>query len=356
MSKFNYILGSDGITVFIDAKSYTVNRAAQTFNMVLNAVKGDDVDALRDALDIRKGIVNSLNATSDKVRIEGNKIFYGQYEVTGLITSRIFEMINLNLSVKPMIRFLENLQENPSFRAVNELFGFLDACKLPITEDGHFLAYKRVRGDYLDCYSGTMDNSVGKVLEVSRNQVDEDSERTCSYGLHVCSYDYLRHFNGDRIVVCKVNPRDVCAIPKDYNNSKMRVCRYEVVDEIPVVDYSPSRTIPDFYTEDYSNEDWTEDEDDWTEDEDDWTEDEDDWTEDEYGWTEDEDDVYDCSFGDDSRETVVSQPSSVSDDEVRYIRVLLDEGESLAQISRETGWSTRTIARIRDGERYADVQ
>ena len=65
--------------------------------------------------------------------------------------------------------------------------------------------------------------------------MDEDSTRTCSFGLHVCSYDYLPNFGtggGDRVVICEVNPRDVVAIPQDYNNTKMRVCKYKVIAEV----------------------------------------------------------------------------------------------------------------------------
>lgn len=33
-------------------------------------------------------------------------------------------------------------------------------------------------------------------------------------------------------MVCKVNPADVGSVPSDYNNSKMRVRKYEVIGEI----------------------------------------------------------------------------------------------------------------------------
>jgi len=122
--------------------------------------------------------------------------------------------------------------QNPSKRAVTELYGFLEKNNLPITSDGHFLAYKKVKQDYTDCYTGTMDNSVGKVVEMERNRVDDDQNNTCSTGLHFCSRDYLNHFGGERIVIVKINPRDVVSIPTDYNNAKGRACRYEVIDEI----------------------------------------------------------------------------------------------------------------------------
>jgi hypothetical protein len=129
---------------------------------------------------------------------------------------------------------MENLMANPSYRAVNELYGFLEKNNLPITSDGHFLAYKKVREDYKDCHSGTFDNSVGKVVEMERNQVNDNKEQTCSAGLHFCSEGYLRHFGGERVMILKINPRDVVSIPTDYNDSKGRCCRYEVIGEVGV--------------------------------------------------------------------------------------------------------------------------
>jgi hypothetical protein len=124
---------------------------------------------------------------------------------------------------------------NPSKRAVTELYGFLEKNSLPITPDGHFLAYKKVRNDYLDIHSGTMDNSVGMIVEMERNEVDDNKDQTCSTGLHFCSQDYLPHFGSgsdSRVVIVKINPSDVVSIPSDYNNAKGRACRYVVVGEI----------------------------------------------------------------------------------------------------------------------------
>ena len=137
-----------------------------------------------------------------------------------------------------MANFIEKLMTNPSSRAIEELLQFVEFGKLPLHPDGDFLAYKKVDGNYKDIYTGKMDNSIGTVVQVPRSAVDDDPKQTCSYGLHVCSYEYLRHYGSDdlggsvRIVLCKINPRDVVAVPEDYNNTKMRVCRYDVVDEL----------------------------------------------------------------------------------------------------------------------------
>ena len=84
-----------------------------------------------------------------------------------------------------------------------------------------------------DTSSGEMEDGDYIVfVEMERNRVDDDKDNTCSKGLHFCSLDYLNHFGGERIVILKINPRDVVSIPNDYNDSKGRACRYEIVDEI----------------------------------------------------------------------------------------------------------------------------
>jgi hypothetical protein len=173
------------------------------------------------------------------------------------------------LPFDPMMKFLSNLMGNPSKRAVDELYDFLEAGELPITEDGCFLAFKNVRSDYKDIHSGTFDNSVGKVCEMSRNRVCDNKDQTCSSGLHFCSIAYLPSFSdsgGGKTMILKINPADVVSIPSDYNNTKGRCCRYEVVAEYKEdwrskVDRGESGWDSDLYSSDGGDYDWDDDND-----------------------------------------------------------------------------------------------
>lgn len=247
-------------------------------------------------------------------------------------------MLREGFNVNPFVKFMENLMLNPSKRAVDELYGFLEACNLPITPDGHFLAYKRVRNDYRDIYTGTMDNSVGNVLEMQRNAVDEDKDRTCSAGLHFCSKTYLPHFGcggGSRVVVVKINPRDVVAIPSDYNNAKGRTCRYEVVDELPLDESELLiNDLPDGFSGEYSTEDFA----------DSWYDDDD-----------DDDDGDSCSPIVKVAKPSVPSSTKLTATSVRAIRNMLDDGYTLAAIAKAHNISPRQVARIRDREAWADV-
>jgi hypothetical protein len=255
---FPYIVQGSNITVVIGTTPHTVSKSHIAYNKLLNAIKSNDWDTVQDIIEPKKVV---LNFGQGNIEIQGDQIFWKGREMHNALTKRMVAMIQEDFPVDPLVAFMENLMENPSKRAVTELYGFLEKNTLPITSDGCFLAYKKVRADYLDCHSGTVLNkpaaymtdedtaalaeAVGKnsevavavedgvtVVSMDRNTVDDDQNRTCSTGLHFCSKDYLTHFGGERIVILKINPRDVVSIPNDYNDSKGRCARYEIVDEI----------------------------------------------------------------------------------------------------------------------------
>jgi hypothetical protein len=68
---------------------------------------------------------------------------------------------------------------------------------------------------------------------MERNKVNENKDQTCSYGLHFAAYEYAEGFGrGGRMMIMKINPKDVVSIPSDYNNQKGRCCKYEVLAEV----------------------------------------------------------------------------------------------------------------------------
>lgn len=230
---FPYLIQGKNIVVIIDNQPHTVTSTHIGYEKIKQAIKDNDWDAVKDVIDPKKQI---LEYGAGNVAIQGSKVFWKEREMHGVLTNRLIEMYQDGFPIEPLIAFMENLMSNPSKRAVEELYGFLEKGNLPLTPDGYFLAYKKVRADFRDCHTGTMDNSVGQIVEMERNAVDDDQNRTCSAGLHFCSKEYLSHFGGSdsRTVILKINPADVVSIPTDYNNAKGRACRYEVIGELGV--------------------------------------------------------------------------------------------------------------------------
>lgn len=226
---FPYLIQGKNIVVVIGNVSHTISSTHIAYDRVKQAIKNDDWETVADIIEPKQVV---LNYGAGNIAVQGDKFFWKGQELHTTLTARIISMFQEGFPIEPMVNFMENLMQNPSKRAVTELYTFLEKGNLPITSDGHFLAYKKIKADYTDCYTGTMDNSVGKVVEMERNMVDDDQNRTCSTGLHFCSREYLNNFGGDRVVIVKINPRDVVSIPNDYNFTKGRTCRYEVIDEI----------------------------------------------------------------------------------------------------------------------------
>ena len=238
--------GNGTISIMIDGKMKPVDTAHGNYDAIKNAIIACQWDIIPNLINIKEQVESAIqsSATAGKVTIENGEVFYNNKAIHNTLTERIIDMARQGFDIGYMVKFLENLMKNPSFRAVNELYGFLESGSIPITENGTFLAYKKIRNNWTDIHSGTFDNSIGAVCEMPRNMVDEDSSRTCSAGLHVCSYDYLAHFsrdNNDRVVICEINPADVVSIPADYNNTKMRVCKYTVIGEVE--DYKESEIL-----------------------------------------------------------------------------------------------------------------
>lgn len=245
---FPYHLSDRTLTFYVDGAAHQVMRDNAAFGRIMDAVEAGDVSAVEMVRPARKvlGLLEDLTPNSETERWFRRKA--GEIEITdwgvtldgiaihGHVIDRLLDVLNSGLNATPWVNFVRKLHQNPSSMSRGELYGWLEKSGMPITSDGDFLAYKRVRSDYRDIHSGTFDNSVGSICEMSRLDVDDDRTRTCSAGLHFASKDYLPHFshqgNDDRIVIVKINPADVVSIPADYNDAKGRTWRYVVVGEM----------------------------------------------------------------------------------------------------------------------------
>lgn len=227
-----YLLQGRNLILVIDGKSHTISKDTHiAYSKIVEALKNQEWDEIRDLVS-PKVVLTKFG--SGNITIDGNKLLWKGQPFHNALASRMIEMYKDGFPIEPMVAFMENLMKNPSKRSVDQLYGFLEKNSLPITEDGYFLAFKRVRNDYLDIHSGTISNHVGAIVEMDRNMVDDNPDSHCSTGLHFCSESYLGHFGSSSqpVMILKINPADVVSIPSDYNGAKGRCMRYEVVGEV----------------------------------------------------------------------------------------------------------------------------
>lgn len=243
-----YTITDKSIVLMIDGKTQIINRTDDRFSDVYDAIRDKNFESIPAILDIKGKLISD---SCGGLYLLNGVLHCNDYKIEPLLASRIIRIYKERFDLVPITLFLENLMSNPSERSREQLYGFIEACNLPITADGHFLAYKMVTSVFKDIYTGTMDNSIGSIVEVPRENVDPDPNRTCSRGLHFCSEGYLGSYgtkSSSQVVIVKLNPRDVVSIPIDYNNAKGRACRYEVVDTISWDD-----KIKPLYTDEYSD-------------------------------------------------------------------------------------------------------
>lgn len=237
----SYVLKPDNLAISVtDPKTAlpvwkTMHSSHPSFKSIVKALKkGDDKKALR-LFDTAQLIADK---SQGKVQVKKDGVYYNGTKLDNSLTSRILQLIKEGKPVSHMLKFMDRLYSNPSKAAVEELYDWLKGCKLPITDDGRFVAYKRVRSDYKDIHSGTIDYSVGQIVFMKREDVNPNRHETCSRGLHFCSIAYLPNYGGDRIMQVLVDPADVVSIPSDYQYTKGRTWQMEVVKEIPAHEIS----------------------------------------------------------------------------------------------------------------------
>ena len=229
-----YNITSNSISILCGSKMYNVSNSDPEYMELISLIKEGELteDNVLEVLDKTRVLVES---TSGRITVTDDEVLFDGEPVHNTLAGKLLSIVKAGLDAKPWMNFMENLDANPSYRSREELFGFLEKYGAPITVDGCFVAFKRVRPDFTDIRTGKFDNSPGQIVSMPRRDVDDNSERTCSAGLHACASSYLESFGSwfrHKVVSVKINPRDVVSIPIDYEFSKMRVCRYEVLEEL----------------------------------------------------------------------------------------------------------------------------
>jgi hypothetical protein len=238
-----YILTPNSLTYCPteDGRSYAIRLEHPNWKAAKAALLAQDWDGLKAAMDIPAAI---SNLSEGNITVVNGVLKYKDLDIHNVVTERILQLVQLEAPFRPLMKFLDKLMANPSRRAVNELYTFLRHKNMPFTPDGNFLAYKSVKRDWTDHYSGKFDNKVGETLEMARNAVCDDADMGCSYGFHAGSLGYAQSFGGDysHVTVVEIDPTDVVSVPKCSDCQKLRTAKYKVVGvfshalEEPIVD------------------------------------------------------------------------------------------------------------------------
>ncbi len=266
------IFQNNAMLITFDGNTHSIDDSHPHYDEIYDFLKSGEYEQARKLCEVSFEIVNWGDG---EITVQGGEISFLGRPLGDLFTRRIIQMMDENQDRDPLKLFLGNLFKNPSNRSIEQVPEFVYACDLPITTDGCILTYKKVNDDFTDFHSGKFDNSPGQIVEEDRRFISDDPTQTCSHGLHVCSWHYInpnggRMFGRGKMILCKVDPADIVCVPVDYERTKMRVCKYEVLEEINVEDpteiyeresvwsIKPEYEAPSYEEDDY---DYDEDED-----------------------------------------------------------------------------------------------
>lgn len=276
----NYtIVGTEdgaNITVFIPGRApLQAHSSHPNFDLMVEGARNGD-ESVADLFDLAQTAIGRFERVTDRVSTANGRLFLDGDEVDNTLATQVVRSIGAGIEdFMPLVRFLENVAQNPNEHSREMLSDWLNAADFTITEDGLIVGYKGVTSDFRsintgraivdgEVQNGSISNHIGAVVEMPRSEVNHDPANGCSTGLHVGTYSYANGFAQGALLEVHVHPRDVVSVPTDSDAQKMRVCRYTVINTIDA-----PHTVPVLF-EEY-----------------------DEWEEDfEYGWGDNEDDLY----------------------------------------------------------------
>lgn len=244
-----FITTDKAVTLCLNGKVQLIDFTYPRFTEVKDMITSGKFEEAFAAMDIKKSIENFCLGN---LKINGETITYRGIPLKNGITSKILKMMkDGDKGFKSFAKFMAKVMENPSLQTRERLLVFAEAEDIDISEEGDLICFKNVRNDFQPSRAGcwvkhegvgefeynTKErylNEVGCVCEMPRSEVEDNESITCAVGLHVCSVSYLLSMWGTSGQTMKVhvNPADFVAIPTDYNNSKARVCKYTVVENV----------------------------------------------------------------------------------------------------------------------------
>lgn len=223
----NHLITPDLLTIiFTEGLPVSIAKHDPRYGEIVNMIREDRKDEILGLVDRSEQI---REHTKGKFLVRNGIVVIDDEFLPEALSDKLLDFCDQKQDTRPLELFWHNLKKNPSKDSKRDLYDFMRANKMPITPNGHFIGYKKVRANYKDCYTGSISNTPGRIIKMLRGEVDGNRNNTCSRGLHVAAFGYAANFSNGILLEVEVNPRDVVAVPPDYNQQKMRVCRYRVI-------------------------------------------------------------------------------------------------------------------------------
>lgn len=283
--------GTQAAVVFGDGQTKTISDTHSNFKLIKGLLE-DKPEGYAAKVHELVNVVNTLNkrfqSLSPRVTTDGSDLFFDGDAIDGSLSKYILKLHRedaertvsfLNGGVdnsdqgqvtwEALVKFLELLYSNPNPQSRESLYGFITRHGLTIRKDGHFIAYKGLNSEFGSInrgygivdgveHNGSLPNKPGSTLRFPRKDVESNTAVGCARGLHAGTHRYASNWAQGKLVAVAINPMNVVSVPDDSSYQKIRVCEYEILNEVDPLEKAVATggwSSSSLWTDDYKSTD-----------------------------------------------------------------------------------------------------
>lgn len=228
--------GQVNVIFYLDDKELHIRASIEELAGLLSLATAGLWDEL-EALSSTMGQVTALapNITYDEVA--------DKFSLGGIYLSMEYEQLILKTyeqaledgnsdTLNGLVNLVHRMNAADKMDSFGQLYEFLKHNDITIMADGRFIGYKglyTLNDVIVDCHTHTIAQKEGDYVYTQEQYVNNDPSISCSWGLHVGNWSYVKGFAGYTIAQVVVKPEDVVSVPFDYNGGKLRSKGYSIV-------------------------------------------------------------------------------------------------------------------------------
>ena len=228
--------GQVNVIFYSGDKELHVRTSIETLADLLSLATAGLWDELEATVNTMSHITNlapsiTYDEVADKFSLGGIHLSM-EYEQLILKTYEQALEDNNSDTLNGLVNLVHRMNAADKMDSFGQLYEFLKHNDIKIMADGRFIGYKgldTLNDVFVDCHTRTIAQKEGDYVYTQEQYVNNDPSISCSWGLHVGNWSYVKGFAGYTIAQVVVKPEDVVSVPFDYNGGKLRSKGYSIV-------------------------------------------------------------------------------------------------------------------------------
>src|SRR3954462_7161476 len=119
--KVSYVLKPNYLQVTIKGEPFALDSTHPTFKRLAEALRSKNWKMVPKLVNIAQSLMND---SQGNIEVKKGVVFYKGREIKSTLTSRIIDILKSGKDVRYMLKFMDNLYQNPSHEAINEFYGW----------------------------------------------------------------------------------------------------------------------------------------------------------------------------------------------------------------------------------------